>query len=937
MRSWTNKLSSIKSKFLTSDSARRTRSTEHRATLQMEMLEIRELLNAQVMTDLFDYAPGQTAIITAFNNSDPGTDFNVGESVTFQVTRSDGVPEYSNGNLPWTVTDGGAGDADGAANGSISTLWFVEEQYLGASLQLTAAGQDSGAVATTEFTDSAQFTSSITPTTVSYGSSLAFTLIVTNQNSGATTVRIGSFTVAKPAGFTVSGTPTIVAYDSPGTSSPQTWIYDAVGSTPTTWAFMASASFQTIDNLGRAEISFPASMLTATGFGSQAFTVSAFNGLAYDGVAFANSGSQAAVDIIAATITPAFTASNKTYNSLNLASVVFTGFSPSVGTNIVTVAYTSATFSDANAGLGKTVTIAGLSLGGADAFKYTLASSSVTTTADIFPKGITGDFTAFNKTYNGNNLATVLSRSLIGLESVDIGNVIMIGGTATFSDSNAGVGKIVTLTGATLSGTGSGNYSLTSVDTAISSIFSANATVIINGYSVQYDGNSHGLSGTASGASIDGSLSGFITYGAGVTNVPGGSIGWTFNAGPNYNLASGSATITITPATALINVDGYSAVYDTGLHGATGTASGVGGADLSGFLNFGASFTNAPGGTAHWTFDAGSNYSIAEGDVAIDIAKATLSFTADNFDKEFGELNPTFTVFIAGIVDGEDLETSGVTGSVSLTTSATQFSPSGTYTITASLGSLAAMNYTFTFFNGTLTVLPGSTGFVTIDGDGNLVVTGTNGDDSGSGGIVINSSSTGAVSVFINGSSAGSFYVNPATQRVIVYSLDGDDSIAMNGPIILEAHGGNGNDDISGGSGNDVLSGDNGNDTVSGANGNDVIVGGDGADRLMGSTGNDILIAGDFVGATYADFRALMDAWIAEVGNGDSTNLDTADAIADSVDVTSSNDNDVDKLTGSSGADLFIVSLSDKITDARLKALIDGVTNSDGDVVEIIA
>src|SRR5947199_83605 len=74
-------------------------------------------------------------------------------------------------------------DNDGTVNGSISTDWFVEDQYLGASLLLTATGQASGAVATTAFTDSAAFTSSISPTSVTYGSSGSITLIVTNANT----------------------------------------------------------------------------------------------------------------------------------------------------------------------------------------------------------------------------------------------------------------------------------------------------------------------------------------------------------------------------------------------------------------------------------------------------------------------------------------------------------------------------------------------------------------------------------------------------------------------------------------------------------------------------------------------------------------------------------------------------------------------------------
>ena len=67
---------------------------------------------------------------------------------------------------------------------------------------------------------------------------------------------------------------------------------------------------------------------------------------------------------------------------------------------------------------------------------------------------ITGSFTADNKVYDGNNSATVLTRSLTGVTVG--GHVSLTGGTATFSDKNVGNGKTVTLTGASLSGSGCG-------------------------------------------------------------------------------------------------------------------------------------------------------------------------------------------------------------------------------------------------------------------------------------------------------------------------------------------------------------------------------------------------------------------------------------------------------------------------------------------------
>ena len=56
-------------------------------------------------------------------------------------------------------------------------------------------------------------------------------------------------------------------------------------------------------------------------------------------------------------------------------------------------------------------------------------------------------------------------------------------------------------------------------------------------------------------------------------------------------------------------------------------------------------------------------------------------------------------------MNGETLATSGVTGGIAFSTSATAASGVNTYVITPALGTLAAANYTFpTFAAGTLTV-----------------------------------------------------------------------------------------------------------------------------------------------------------------------------------------------------------------------------------------
>src|SRR5262249_25525555 len=90
-----------------------------------------------------------------------------------------------------------------------------------------------------------------------------------------------------------------------------------------------------------------------------------------------------------------------------------------------------------------------------------------------------------------------------------------------------------------------------------------------------------------------------------------------------------SQTFIVSKATANITVNGYTGAYDGNAHGATGSATGVFGEDLTGLLNLGASFTNAPGGTAHWTFaeNGNANYASANGNATIAIAKATPAIT----------------------------------------------------------------------------------------------------------------------------------------------------------------------------------------------------------------------------------------------------------------------------------------------------------------------
>ena len=87
------------------------------------------------------------------------------------------------------------------------------------------------------------------------------------------------------------------------------------------------------------------------------------------------------------------------------------------------------------------------------------------------------------------------------------------------------------------------------------------------------------------------------------------------------------------------------------------------------------------------------------------VAKAPLTVTGNNASKVYGAAIPALSATLSGFVNGQTLATSGVAGTASCTTTATNSSAVGTYAITCAVGSLTSANYSFgPFVNGTLTV-----------------------------------------------------------------------------------------------------------------------------------------------------------------------------------------------------------------------------------------
>src|SRR5207248_2960109 len=147
-----------------------------------------------------------------------------------------------------------------------------------------------------------------------------------------------------------------------------------------------------------------------------------------------------------------------------------------------------------------------------------------------------------------------------------------------------------------------------------------------------------------------------LHFGHGFTDVPGGTVSWTFEGNGNYNSAAGSVSIVISQADAKLNVTGYTGVYDGNPHSATGTATGVKGEDLSTLLNLGSSFTNVPGGTADWAYAGNTNYKSAGGSVNIEITQADANIKVNGYAGVY-DGNAHGATGTATGVKGEDLRT----------------------------------------------------------------------------------------------------------------------------------------------------------------------------------------------------------------------------------------------------------------------------------------
>ena len=172
----------------------------------------------------------------------------------------------------------------------------------------------------------------------------------------------------------------------------------------------------------------------------------------------------------------------------------------------------------------------------------------------------------------------------------------------------------------------------------------------------------------------------------------------------NYNVSYVNGSLTINKATLTVTGATKNVTYN-GLTQTNNTATVTGGKGTDFFTVTGyASGTNAGTYTDALvaTSTASANYNINYNNGSLVIGKATLTVTADNKSRVYGDVNPSLTYTVTGYVNNEN--SSVVTGAPTISTAAITSSNVGSYTITSAANNLSATNYNFTYVNGLLTI-----------------------------------------------------------------------------------------------------------------------------------------------------------------------------------------------------------------------------------------
>ncbi|ULU23727.1 YDG domain-containing protein [Dyella terrae] len=383
------------------------------------------------------------------------------------------------------------------------------------------------------------------------------------------------------------------------------------------------------------------------------------------------------------TINVTATANNKVYDTSDAATIDTLTGNGIIAGDALSYGSGAATFADANAANGKTVTVNGLTLGGTDAGNYTLANTTTTTTANITPYVLNLNGTrVYDGTVNADASLFGTAGVLAGLN----GQTVSLGGTGHVGDKNVGNNKAfadlgsLALSNGSNGGLGS-NYTLvggTDTLTITPKIISVTATANNKVYDTTDAATVASLTG-------NGTIAGdTLTYGSGAATfadanaangktvtVNGLTLGGA-DAG-NYQLSGTTATTTANITPYVLNLNG-TRVYDgtvnadASLFGANGVLAGLngqtvnlGGAGHVGDKNVGSNKAFANLGSLALSNGSngglGSNYTLVGGTDTLTITPKALGATATANDRVYdGTVIAGLTgASLVGLVGGDQV------------------------------------------------------------------------------------------------------------------------------------------------------------------------------------------------------------------------------------------------------------------------------------------
>jgi gliding motility-associated-like protein len=419
-----------------------------------------------------------------------------------------------------------------------------------------------------------------------------------------------------------------------------------------------------------------------------------------------------------AALTVSALGTNKVYDGNTTATVTLTD--NRISGDVLTTAYTTATFADKNTGTAKTVSVSGISISGGASANYTV-NTTAATTANITPATVTVTALTDNKVYTKTTASAIAPT----VSTLITGDVIATTPTQVYNNSNVGTGKTLTPSGLVITDGNSGNnYTINYVANTTAIITTKAITVTAQTNSRAYNATTSSSVAPVVAALVTGDV---ITtaptqtfnnanVGTGKILTAAGLVINDGNSGNNYSISYVTNTTgVITTATLTYTATAANKVYGAAIPTLAGTVSGFAGADnqasaTTGTLAFATTATAASVVGTYAVTGSGltatnGNYVFAQAagnNTALTVTPAVLTIAANNASRNYGVANPTFTATYTGFVNGDTQ--AGLTTQPTLSTTATLASLPGTYPITAS-GAVNS-NYTIGYTAGTLTVAP---------------------------------------------------------------------------------------------------------------------------------------------------------------------------------------------------------------------------------------